>query len=155
MKRKLFYLFFFLAVVAASVIGGFHYHSAKKEAEFKNTAVPFIKDVIPKLSQWDPELSHSLMAPSALKKIPRDYFDKVVITMGRLGTLEELQEPVFEEVYSGSTLDGQEQTVVSYTVDARYSSGPAEITISLINNGESFDVNSFNVHSEALRTPEN
>ena len=151
MKKKLLTLFLFLAIVAASVIGGFHYHSAKKEAEFKSTAVPFVKQVIPQLSQWDPELSFSLMAPEALRKVQKDYFVKVVEAMSKLGTLEELQEPVFAEVYSGSTLKGQEQTIVSYEVDARYSSGPAEITISLINRGDSFAVNSFDVRSEALR----
>ena len=151
MKRKLLTLFLFLAAVAASVIGGFHYHSAKKEAEFKNTAVPFVKQVIPKLSEWNPEQSYNLMAPEALRKVPKEYFVKVVEAMSKLGTLEELQEPVFAEVYSGSTLKGEEQTVVSYQVDARYSSGPAEITISLMNKGESFAVNSFDVRSEALR----
>lgn len=151
MKRKLFTLFVFVAIVAVSVIGSFRYFSDKKEAEFQTTAVPFIKQVIPKLSQWDPELSFSLMAPEALHKIPKDYFFKVVEAMAQLGSLEELQEPQFEEVYLGSTLKGQKETVVSYTVDARYSSGPAEITISLMNKGDSFAVNSFDVRSEALR----
>ncbi len=151
MKRKLLTLFFFLAIVAASVIGGFHYHSAQKEAQYGPSAVPYIKQVIPQLSQWDPELSHSLMAPEALKKVPKEYFVKVVEAMAKLGTLEAMDEPQFEEVYSGSTLKGQAQTVLSYSVDARYSSGPAEILISLIDKQGKFEVNSFNVHSEALR----
>lgn len=154
MIKKLATLFFFLAVVAASVIGGFHYHSAQKEAEYGPRAVPFIKQAVPQLSQWDPDLSHSMMAPEALRKVSKEYFAKVVKTMAMLGTLEEMQEPQFAEVYSGSTLDGQPQTIISYELEARYSSGPAEIDISLIDRGDSFMVNSFNVHSEALRLPQ-
>lgn len=145
MKKKLFLLLGTLATVALLIIGGFRYYSHQKEAQYATTAVPYIKHVIPELSKWDPEVARNYMSADFMSKTSADNFARVINALSRLGTLEQMGAPHFEEIYSDD-----KQTVISYTLDAHYSSGDAVITISLLDQDGKLAVYRFNVQSKAL-----
>ncbi len=145
MKKKLAIMLLSLATIAATIFGGFHYYSGQKEAQYEQTAVPFIKKVIPEISKWDPKITRSYMSAKAREKNSEDVFNRTLLALSNLGTLQGMAAPQFEEIYSSNT-----QTILSYTVDTRYSNGDAIFTLSLLDQNGVLEVESFNIQSEAL-----
>lgn len=145
MKRKLAILFISLATIAATIIGGFHYYSAQKEAQYKQTAVPYVKRVIPELSKWDPEITRKYLSAQAKEKYSDDVFNRTIEALSAIGTLQEMGEPQFEEIYSSNR-----ETVISYTVKTKYSKGDAIFTLSLLDSDGNIEVDTFYVQSQAL-----
>jgi hypothetical protein len=146
MKKNLVLFAAMLALVAALIIGSFHYRALQQEEFYASRALPYIKEVIPRLSTWNPDIARTYMAEEFLLKISAENFDRIVGAMSRLGTLERLDEPRFEETFS----EAGEKTILSYRVDAQYSSGPAKITISLLDMAGQLKVFRFNVESDVL-----
>ena len=150
MKKKLLLLFAFLACVALTVVFGFRYFSSHKAAEYAPRAIPYIKQVIPELSKWEPAVARSYLAAEFLAKTSDERLKAVLDVMSKLGKLERLEEPRFVEIYAGSSLKGEKQTVLSYQADAHYSNGTALITLALLDRGDHFEVYNFNIQSQAL-----
>ena len=72
MKKKLDFKIFAMLlagwfVVMVSVVIGVYVYKHKQAAEYDVLAVPYIKQVVPKLSQWDPGTTRELMAPEAFR----------------------------------------------------------------------------------------
>ena len=145
MKKKLAIMLLSLATIAATIIGGFNYYSDQKEAQYEMTAVPFIEKVIPEISKWDPEITKSYMSAKAREKNSVEVFNQTLMALSNLGTLQEMAAPKFEEIYTSNT-----QTILSYTVDTKYSKGDAIFTLSLLDQDGVLEINSFNIQSEAL-----
>ncbi len=150
MKKKLLIMFCFLSSIALTILVGFHYLSVQKESQYSTTAVPYIKMVIPELSKWDPEIARKYLSADFLKKIPAANFEHTIKALSKIGSLQTMEEPIFEEVYSGDTPDGEKETIISYTVNAKYSTVEAIITMTLLDRGGVMNVYRLNVQSEAL-----
>lgn len=146
MKKKLVLFTGMLALVAALIIGSFYYRARQQEDFYASRALPYIKELIPRLSTWNPDIARTYMAEEFLRKISAENFDRIVAAMSRLGTLERLGEPKFEETFS----EAGNRTILSYRVDAQYTSGPAKITISLLDANGQLKVFRFNVESDVL-----
>ncbi len=121
-----------------------------KQSEYEGTAVPYIKKVIPAISEWNPEKAKSLFVPSTPEEAPQEDFEKLFKWFSKLGKLKSLEEPQLQQIYSGATVREGTNTIVTYTVLAHYDNGDAQITIKLLDLGDSFDVYRFNVNSSAL-----
>lgn len=150
MKKKILVMVCGLTSLGLLIVGGFSYYSGKKETQYLTTAVPYIKMVVPELSKWDPVIAGRHMSSEFMQKTSAEDFAKIIAAMSKLGSLQELGEPNFEEIYSGDTPAGDKQTIISYTVAARYSSGEAKITLGLLDKEGIFKVYRFNVESAAL-----
>ncbi len=150
MKKKLLIMFCSLTALALFIIGSFHFYSAQKEAQYATTAIPYIEQVIPELSKWEPEISRQYLSAEFLQKTSADDFARIIKAMSKVGELQGMEVPEFEEIYSGDTPAGEKQTVISYQIKARYTSGDAIIIMSLLDRDGAFEVYRFNVQSEAL-----
>jgi len=150
MKKKILVMVCGLTALGLFIVGWFSYFAGQKEAQYLTTAVPYVKMVIPELSKWDPAVARKHMSAAFLQKTSEENFAKIITAMSTLGVLQSMDEPSFEEIYAGDTPGGDEQTIVSYIVKARYDSGDAKITMGLIDKGGVFKVYRFNVESEAL-----
>lgn len=150
MKKKILVMVCGLTCLGLLIVGGFRYYSGQKEAQYLTTAVPYVKMVVPELSKWDPLVARQHMSAEFMQKTSEENFAKIIAAMSKLGALQKLGEPNFEEIYSGDTPGGEKQTIISYTVAARYSSGEAKITMGLLDKGGLFKVYRFNVESAAL-----
>lgn len=150
MVKKILIMLCGLTSLGLLIVGGFHFYSGQKEAQYLTTAVPYVKQVIPELSKWDPVVARKYMSRKFMQEISAEDFARVIKALSRLGTLQEMAEPNFEEIYSGDTPAGEKQTIVSYTVKAQYATGAALITMALLEQGGDFKVYRFNVESEAL-----
>jgi len=148
-KRILKWIGIFLAgliilILLAGIFAGY------KSAQYEETAVPYLKEVVPIISQWDAESSRVYFSPAALKEVSEEDYQKLFSFLSRMGGLLALGDPVFHNVSSGATLREGANTIVTYTITAEYEYGDALITIRLVEKGDSFEIYHFNLNSTAL-----
>ena len=145
MKKKILIMVSGLTCLGLLIVGGFNYYSGQKESQYLTTAVPYVKMVIPELSKWDPVVARKYMSAEFMQKTSAENFSRIIKALSKVGVLQEVGEPNFEEIYAGES-----QTIVSYTVKVRYDTGDAKITLGLLDQEGEFKVYRFNVESEAL-----
>lgn len=153
MKKKLNLKVFVILMVTwlltmVSVVAGVYIYKHKQASDYDDLAVPYIKQVIPVLSQWDPESTRQLMAPEALEGISEEMFTQVLAVFSRMGELQSIEDPSFEKVYSEE--ETEIDTVIAYSTDAKYANGDAVIAIQLLLRDGSFEVFRFNLSSNTL-----
>ncbi len=153
MKKKLNYKIFVMLMVCwfiamVSVVVGVYVYKHKQAAEYDALAVPYIKQVIPELSQWNPDTTRQLMAPEALEGISEEMFVEVIRVFSKMGSLETVGEPEFKKAYTAE--ETKIDTVVAYTTTAKYEYGDAKIAIQLLVRDGSLEVFRFNLSSETL-----
>ncbi len=136
-------------VVMASLIIGFHLHERSKAAEYDDTAIPYLKRVVPEISRWDLETTRAFMAAEALKNIPDEQYAKIITLFSRMGVLQSFEEPEFEKTYTANLPNGPE-TIISYEVEAKYANGDAHLDFKLIEDSGSYQIYLFNLSSKAL-----
>lgn len=134
-------------LVIFSIIGIYTWH---KKTQYESTAVPYIKDVLPKLSTWDVAIAKQHMATTALEKIKDEELSKLFKWFSKLGALKSMEEPQFQNVTSGITSDDGANTVVTYTVVAHYEKADANIVIRLLDKKGQFKIFLFNINSDGL-----
>ena len=154
-KVKKFFIMLILWVVGIlAVFIGSELYRRHQASTYGEAAVPYIKQVIPEISRWDPERTRELMVPEVVANIPEERFDRVIAYFSRLGELKSLAEPEFKQAHVEQKIDIGEETILEYDVDAVYESGPAEIRIELIEGKDGFEVYRFDFRSEVLATRE-
>lgn len=146
MKKLLVY------IVCVLVIGisSFFIFNHMQAAAYEETAVPYIKQVLPRISTWDVERVSDYMASEVIDRIPHDQLVSLMEGLSRLGSLESIDNVKFKNKASGQLATTGEQPVVTYDIDATYSSGPVGVTISLLDQGGTFVVYHFNFYSRVL-----
>ncbi|MCP3176516.1 hypothetical protein MJO47_05320 [Desulfuromonas sp. KJ2020] len=148
--KKVFMVLGVVSLVVVLAMAGIGIFTWYKSSQYKDTAVPYIKATVPELSKWDPEVIKGYMAPEGIKDVSDENFVKIIRYLSKLGALLSMEEPSFSNIYTGSTLEGGSQTIVTYTIDATYEKGDAEITMTLLDLGNTFQVYKFHISSMAL-----
>lgn len=146
MKKFIIYV---LCVFICAISALFIYKNVQS-SHYKNTAVPYIKEVLPKISTWDPALAKDYMAPEVLSRVSSADLDNLMLSLSKIGELKSIGELTFESKASSENITSVQFPLVTYTLDAQYSSGKAKVTISLLDKGSSFDVYHFNFQTAAL-----
>lgn len=134
-------------IIAFATINIYTWHQSSK---YEETAVPYVKMVVPEISKWNPEKIIEYMPAESLKTTPKEDIVKIVKYLSKLGALIKMEEPNYSKVFSGPTVEGVQNTIVTYTVDAEYERGDAVVTINLLDKGDSFRVYNFHFNSMAL-----
>ena len=148
--KKYFVLIALWAVSIATAIGGLEIYRSYQGSEFDQTAIPYIKSVIPELSKWEPATAKALMTPDIAATIPEEKFARAMHLFSKLGTLQSLDKPVFRQAHIDQETDIGKQTIVEYQVDAQYQNDEAEIFLTLVKKGDSFEIYRFNFSAEIL-----
>ena len=125
-------------------------YTGYKQSEYSETAVPYIKKVIPIISEWNPEKSKPLFVPSTFDNVSDEDFSKLFKWFSKLGALKSIDEPQFSRVTSSTTVREGAHTIITYGVLAHYENGDAQISIRLLDLGNSFEIYHFNLNSQAL-----
>lgn len=141
-------------VIAGGIVALVGWVSHERSA-YAATAVPYIKVVVPELSTWDPAQAKSVMDPDVLKQLPDEKLGRVLAFLSRLGHLKSMDEPVFTNVWSGTSTGTGAMTLVTYSIHAHFDAGDGDIVLRLHDRDGKFTVYSFNVNSEALMTAPN
>lgn len=153
MKKKLNFKVFVILLVTwfvamVSVVIGVQIYDRHQASQYDDLAVPYIMQVVPELSKWDPVTTRALMAPEALEGLSEDVFIKVIDVFSKLGRLQSIEDPKFKKLYTEE--ETELDTVVAYSADAKYENGDAVIAIQLLVRDGSFEVYRFNLSSNAL-----
>jgi len=148
--KKFFALFGLVLIVIALVAAGIFAYSKYEAAQYADTAVPYVKMVVPEISKWDAEVIKTYMNAESLEATSEERIVGVMHYLSRLGTLKAAAEPSFSKVFTGPYVEGVRKTFVAYTVAAVYEQGAAVITLNLLDNGDSFQLYKFDINSAAL-----
>lgn len=147
-KFKIYLVIWAIAVICA--IGGVFYYKQYQADKYAATAVPYIKQVVPQISSWDPEVIRSLMSEDSLRNLAPGKFERIIEIFSQMGELQSMDEPVYKQSDSIPLADGDSRPLVRYEVKARYHKGDAVLTINLVEIDGAFKVSHFNLGSEVL-----
>lgn len=148
--KKYFVLIALWVVSIIVAVGGLEIYKSYQGSEFDKTAIPYIRQVVPQISTWDPETVKLLMAPEIAATIPDEKFIRAMRFFSKLGALQDIDEPEFEEAHVDREMDIGKQTIIEYKIAARYENAEAEIHLQLLERGESYELYRFNYSSELL-----
>lgn len=140
----------FWAVSMLIIVGGSIFYKKYQGSEYDKLAIPYIQNVIPIISRWDPVATKALMAPEIAATIPDDKYARAMVFFSQLGALQSIDEPEFTKAHIDQETDIGRQTILEYKVDASYANGDAEIDLKLLERGGSFQIYRFNFSSETL-----
>jgi hypothetical protein len=153
-KQKALKQFFTLMVIwlvtIIAVFAGSMLYDQHKASKYEAIAEPYIKRIIPELSQWDPAITKALMSSKVAATIPDENFTQAATLFSRLGALQSMEEPKFDKVQEMLNTDIGTLTIVEYNVDAKYENGEAVINLQLLDGGGFFEIYRFNFSSEIL-----
>ncbi len=131
-------------------IVGIGIYKDHESAQFSETAVPYIKSVIPEISKWDKDIFFSYLSAEAKKNINKEDMANVFKIFSRMGSLISYEEPEFTNSHSYDAASGKPKTIITYNVDAKYENGEALLKFTLIRGNETLALHNFNLQSRAL-----
>jgi hypothetical protein len=137
---------FLFLIVLFSALGLFAWH---KRGKYEETAVPYLKEAVQQISTWDESTARHYMSEEALANISEEDFTALIKWFSKLGSLQSMEEPTFNNVTSFVTGEGN-YAVITYTVNARYDAGDAVLTVKLSDKGGRFEILGININSMAL-----
>jgi hypothetical protein len=148
--KKFFILMAIWLVTIMAVFAGSILYNRHQSSGYKAMAGPYIRKIVPEISKWDPATTRSLMAPEVSATIPEENFTRALAMFSRLGALQSMAEPKFDQVHQDLQTDIGKQTIIVYDIDAKYENGDAVINLKLLDKGDSLQIYRFGVSSEIL-----
>jgi hypothetical protein len=148
--KKFFILMAIWFVTIMAVFAGSVLYDQYQSSEYDAIAGPYIRGIIPEISKWNPAITKALMAPEVSATIPDENFDQAMAWFSRLGALQSMEAPEFDQVQQNLNTDIGIQTIVVYNIDAKYENGDAVINLKLLDKGESLEIYRFDFSSETL-----
>jgi hypothetical protein len=148
--KKFFIMLGVWFVLVVSVIVGSLVYSQIKSSRFDETAIPYLEEVVPALSHWQPDEIRSLMAQDTLARTSEEEFARAIRIFSQLGPLQSMQKPEFNRNQVAKSSDGKTRPIVEYTIEAQYERGDAVITINLIRQDGQLAIYHFGISSEVL-----
>jgi hypothetical protein len=148
--KKFFILMAIWFVTIMSVFAGSVLYDQYQASEYDAIAGPYIRGIIPEISKWDPVITKALMAPEVSATIPDENFAQAMAWFSRLGALQSMEAPKFDQVQQNLNTDIGIRTIVVYNIDAKYENGDAVIKLKLFDKGESLEIYRFDFSSETL-----
>ncbi|MDH3453957.1 MAG: hypothetical protein OEL80_02345 [Desulfuromonadales bacterium] len=134
-----------IAVFAGSIL-----YNQYQSTEYDAMAGPYIRKIIPEISKWDPATTRALMAPEVSATMPEEDFTRALALFSKLGVLQSMAEPKFDQVHQDLQTDIGKQTIVVYDIEAKYENGDAVINLKLLDKGDALQIYRFGVSSEIL-----
>jgi hypothetical protein len=143
---------FIIYVILVFVVGfsAFFIYRSMQSSQYDGTAIPYIRETLPKLSTWDPEIVKPLLAAEVLETVSAENLANILAALAEMGELKSIGEATFKNKSTGNNALSATGPVITYEVEAQYSTGDAVITISLIDRGGAYEVSHFNFKSKAL-----
>ena len=150
MRKDLKKFIIYAIFVFVTGFSAFFYYGYYQSSQYDGTVVPYIQEMLPKLSTWDPVIVKQFMASEVLGTVTDEDLKNIMGALAQIGELQSIDQMKFKKRATGGAGDLVQQPVITYTVNARYSTGETIITISLLDKGDSYEVYYFNFESDAL-----
>jgi hypothetical protein len=146
LKKFIIYVLF----VFTCGISIFFTYNYMQSSAYEATAIPYIETVLPQISTWDSVKVSDYMAPEVLERVTDAELAALMQSLSKIGTLTSIDKITFKNKASGENITREKQPLVTYLLEAEYSSGHVKVTLTLLDRGDSFDLYHFNFQSEAL-----
>lgn len=148
--KKFFIMLAVWAIAIAATLIASHMHKQGLGEKYDVTAIPYLEEIVPKLSQWDPVVTKKLMTVDIFEDIPEDKFNAILVMFSSLGTLKEIKAIEFDNLQKDRTTKGGVKNIVEYTVGASYEKGEAELEVKLVDLDGEYEIYHFTVASEVF-----
>jgi hypothetical protein len=150
-------LFAILGIIFAVIVGIIVIAAAifiPRTLKLDREATAYIQDAVPKIvTNWNSQELVDRATPELLAaKDTRDKIDRLFVMCQRLGSLKHLETPKGTVVSSAYTGTGM-VTLGNYKAQAEFEKGEARIEIQLRRVGDTWQINSFYVFSDAFLPP--
>ena len=150
MRKDLKKFVIYAIFVFITGFSAYFYYGYYQSSQYDGTIIPYIQEVLPEISTWDPEIVKQYLAPEVLRTVTDENLEKIMGALAQIGELQSIGEVKFKKKATGGAGDLVQQPVITYTVKAQYSMGEALVTLSLLDKGDSYNVYHFNFESTAL-----
>ena len=139
-------LMFFLLLAAGLVIYSLWY--GLKADRHDETVVPYLDSAIPELTSWHYPRLKVLLSPQARVEFETEAGQSAYRLFSQLGSLQSIGSPKYLGDKSDTTSGLGEVEIIAYQVPLTFDTGPAVIKLHLANDGQSYYVHHFGIHSE-------
>ena len=143
--NKVFKFLKIISIIIFSMIllfSGCAFYGYQKGQSYEATAVPYIEEVLPKISNWDLETNKMYSTPESNESMKDEDLSKLLKWLSKLGDLESFEKPQFTGIMNGN--------LIKYVFIAHYKNGDATITMQLKDDNGKFLIDRFHVDSMAL-----
>ncbi|SDZ79015.1 hypothetical protein SAMN05660420_00320 [Desulfuromusa kysingii] len=143
---------FIVYVVCVFVTGfsAYFVYDAVLSSRYAGTVGPYIQRVLPEISTWNPNIARQYMAPEILKTVTAADLDHLMEALSKIGSLQKIGKMSFKSQSEVDDVEFEKRPLITYEVDAQYSTGDTKITISLLDRNGSYELYHFNFQSKAL-----
>ncbi|MDA3903340.1 MAG: hypothetical protein PF441_07840 [Desulfuromusa sp.] len=153
MRKEVKKFIIYVIFVFVTGFSAFFIYGSMQSSQYDGTAVPYIMETLPKISTWDPEIVKQLMAPEVLKTVSAENLANILAALADIGELQSIGDATFKNKSTdgtGGNVQLINEPVITYEVEAQYSTGDAKVIISMIDRGGSYEIYHFNFKSKAL-----
>ncbi len=150
MRKELKKFIMYVIFVFVTGFSAFFYYGYYQSSQYDDSVIPYIQKVLPELSTWDTEIVKQYMAPEVLQTVTTENLQDIMKALAQIGELQSIDKMKFKKKATGRADDLVQQPVITYIVNAHYSTGEATVTLSLLDKGGVYEVYHFNFESEAL-----
>jgi len=148
--KKILVLLGIVISLAIIVVFGIKLFMQHKASQYEETAVPYIKMVIPEISKWDPQIIKKYMPAASLAQTSDEKIINITQHLSKLGALKKMHQPSFSSEDLDVKIAGVKNTIISYEINAEYENGDAVITLGLQKEGSTYRVHNFKINSSVL-----
>lgn len=137
-----------VVIIILIVLAALYVYTGKQESYYQSTAPNQISYMLQDIDSWEAkELNQHLSAEAKAVVSPSQLAN--VLTLYRpLGRFQHIEELHFSRLASALSLFGK--TYISYSGYVQYSSGRAELTITLVPEGNRLAISNINMSSPAI-----
>lgn len=146
MKKFIIYVIFVFVVGFSS----YFIYGSMQAAKHDGTAIPYIQEVLPKLSTWNLETVKQYMVPEVLQTVSDEKLGHLLKSLSKIGELKSIGDVTFKDKTTDDKGRLVKGLVVTYDIEAQYSTGAAIVTLGLLDNGGTYQIYYFNFQSKAL-----
>ena len=136
-----------IAVLAMLVLfTGLYFYTDKQQQAYQATAEPAARKILLDISSWQAVDMRKHLSLEARQTISPEQLDALLSQYRPLGKLLSVNELFFSPLMSVFSLLGEPR--VSYTGTATFENGPASLTLTLVEQGNTFLIYNFNLSAD-------
>ena len=146
MKKFIIYVVF----VLVTGFSAYFIYNGVLSSRYDDTVGSYIQEVLPAISKWNPDIVRQYMAPEVLQTVSIEELEHLIAALSKIGTLQSIGKLSFRSKAEVDDVRFEKRPLITYEVDAQYSTGDAKVTISLVDRDGAYDLYHFNFQSNAL-----
>lgn len=146
MKKIIIYVI----LVLVTAFSAYFIYNGVLSSRYDDTVIPYIQEVLPAISKWNPDIVQQYMAAEVLRTVSTEDLEVLMEALSKIGSLQSIGKMSIKGKTEVDDVQFNKRPLITYEVDAQYSTGDAKVTISLIDRDPGYDLYHFKFQSKAL-----